>query len=216
MLYKIKKLYCSIRFYFYLYGFIGGVKFASGLVKSGVEKIYHFNLGKNRLNAALINPDLRFQLVESEKQFDDIYKDYVKTKGRLLAEEDRRRIIQKREILGVIYKGDIFAGWGWIKSGPLMYGNNKVSENDYVIHKCRTLRTVRRQRVYATLLVNILKELHNRKTNMVFIGAKDFNIASLTAIEKVGFQLVEKYDSGSFIFRLFSHIKGRSAGVLKD
>lgn len=199
-----------------MYGFIGGVKFALGLLKSGVEKIYHFNLSKNHLNTALINPDLRFQLIESEKQFDDIYKDYVKIKGRLLAEEDRRRIIQRREMLGVIYKGNVFAGWGWIKSGPLMYGNNKVSENDCVIHKCRTLRTVRRQKVYTTLLVNILKELHNRETSKVFIGAKDFNIASLAAIEKVGFQLVEKYNSGNFIFRLFSHIKGRSAGVLKD
>lgn len=214
MLYRIKKLYYSIRFYFYLYGFIGGMKFAVSLLKSGIEKIYYFNLCDDKLTITLVNPDLSFQIIESEKQFDNIYKDYVKIKGKLLAEEDRQRIISKNELLGVVYKDKIFVGWGWIKFGPLMYGNNKVLDNDCVIHKCRTLRTVRRHRVYATLLINMLNELHNGKTNLVFIGAKEFNIASLAAIEKVGFKFIEEFDSGNFIARITSHLKGFGTKVI--
>jgi hypothetical protein len=196
-----------MKFYFYLYGFWGGIKFALGLIKSSGEKIYYFNLCNDKINNVLINPALRFQVIENERQFNDIYEDYIKIKGRLLAEEDRQRIISKKELLGIIYKDNVFAGWGWIKSGPLIYGNNKVLKNGFIIHECRTLRTVRRQRVYMTLLINILNELRNKGATRVFIGAKDFNVASLAAIGKVGFTFIEEFDSGDFIAKIASYLK---------
>ncbi len=216
MLYKIQKLYQSILFYFRLYGFTGGIKFAIGLLKSGVEKIYCFDLNTDKFNKSLINSELKFQIIENENQFNNIYEDYVNIKGRLLANEDKKRIMCKKELLGVIYKDDCLAGWGWIKLGVLKYGNNKLSQNECIIHKCRTIRTVRRQKVYSTLLIAFLTELKLRDIKKAFIGAKEFNIASLAAIEKVGFKFVEKFNSGNFFVRTVNHLKGNRTKVIKS
>ncbi len=95
-----------------------------------------------------------------------------------------------------------------------MYGNNRVLKNDCVIHKCRTLTIARRQKVYTTLLIRILQTLNNKGINQVFIGAKDFNTASSATIEKVGFKLIEKFNSGNFFVRLINHIKGLGTKVI--
>lgn len=211
----MKKIYLSVLFYFELYGFKGGIQFAYGLFKSGVEQIYTINTNHDKVNADLINSGFHFSLVSNSDQYELIKDSFACIKGcEFLAEEGEGRIRSGSEWLGVIFKEDVLAGWGWIKPGPLTYGSSRVSREDCVIHKCRTLRAFRRQRVYATLLVNVVKECQSRNIKSVFIGAKDFNTASLAAIEKVGFKFVERYDSGHFLLRFVSHLRGCGTRVI--
>jgi hypothetical protein len=205
-----------IKFYFSLYGFMGGLKFFFNLLICGEEKIYIFDIKKDtHFEKTFINPELEFKFIENRQEFDKIEKDYASVKGKRLARKDRRRVEAGREYLGVVYKSGVFAGWGWVKAGPLKYGNSSLAKNECVIHKCRTLRNFRRQRVYATLLLSLMKNLRHRHFNNIYIGAKSFNIPSLRAIEKVGFNFIEEFDAGSFIGRILNHLKGSGSKVLK-
>lgn len=205
-----------IRFYFRLYGLSGGLKFFLNLFCCGKEKIYCFDLiNKTSIDTTLVNSNLNFKFIKNQIEFNQIKTDYISIRCKRLAEKDQQRLETKREYLGVIYKSNIFAGWGWVKMGPLRYGSNYLTKNDCIIHKCRTLQTLRRQRVYTTLLVDLLGELQQKGLHNVYIGAKSFNTPSLKAIEKTGFKFVEEFEAGSFVSRLLSHLKGSGTKVLE-
>ncbi|MDH4202558.1 MAG: hypothetical protein OEV87_06655 [Phycisphaerae bacterium] len=214
MIFGIKKLFLLAKFYFKLHGFIGGVKFAYGLLRSGVEIIYIFKPALDKIKIELINPKLTFRLIQAPDQFDLIYNDYSEIRGDFFAQEDKRRMRSKKEWLAIIYKDEILAGWGWVKFGCFTYGTNKVTEKDCIIHKCRTVRSIRRQRVYVTLLVKLLNDLKEKKVQKVYIGAKDFNYASLKAIDKIGFRRIEEYNSGNIFQRINGHIQGHGTKVI--
>ena len=204
---SLQKLYQSIRFYFLLYGFTGGIKFALGLCRSSIEKIYYLNLDDGKFNESIVNPALRFRWITNEQQYNDIYKDYSTIKGRILADEDRNKVISGRELLGIVYKADSLAGWGWIKRGPATYCDCKLNKLDCLIHGCRTLRGFRRQGVYTTFLIKVLIELKNAGFSSVYIGAKKFNIASIKAIEKAGFCFKKDFNSGNIFLRIGKYFK---------
>lgn len=210
------RFFQSIYFYFKLYGFKGGLAFAMGLLRCRTELIYSVELGKQEKGSArLINPHLDVKLIESTEEFDLIQPDYVAATGSWLARRGYRLIASEKEYLVVVYKEGQFAGWGWVKKGPLIYGNCKVGETECVIHKCRTLPNYRRQGVYSTLLVSLQDILADKGLQRAYIGAKSFNKVSLTGIERTGFEFVEECNLGSFVSRLWHHIRGKGPKVMQ-
>jgi hypothetical protein len=204
----------ALRFYFKLYGFKGGITFALGLVRHPSIYIFAVDLTKNFAHLEnLINPELNFLLITDAAGFDSIMKDYASIKGKSLALQDKQRVVSGKEYLGVVYKHDQFAGWGWVKKGPLKFGNCQLTDYDCAIVKCRTLRSQRRQGVYATLLVRMQQALKAQGFQKAYIFAIPFNKASLGGIEKVGFEFVEECNRGSFVSRLIRHILGKEAKV---
>jgi hypothetical protein len=209
------RLLQSICSYFKLYGLRGGLTFAIGLLRCRTESIYSAELGKQKKCVErLINPEMRVKLIENAEEFDVMLPDYAAVTGAWMAQHARQLIISGEDYLAAVYKGGRFTGWGWVKKGPLTYGNCRLGKLDCVIHKCRTLREFRRQRVYTTLLISLMENLQQRGFRNVYIGAKSFNKASLKGIEKVGFEFVEQYDVGSFVSRLLYHLKGKGPKVM--
>jgi hypothetical protein len=207
----------AIRFYFKLLGLKGGIDFAINLMRCGRETIYSVDLtGRRSEHSAVINPGLDFRFIENVEQYDALVSDYAAAEGKALAKCDRKRIASGKECLAVVYRQGQLAGWGWIRKGPLKYGNCELERSDCVIHKCRTLRPHRRHGVYVTLLVNLQNVLANRGVRRVYIGAKSFNEVSLRGIEKAGFRFVEECDLGSFWSRLFHHLRGKGPKVFNS
>jgi GNAT superfamily N-acetyltransferase len=205
----------SIYFYFKLYGFKGGLSFAIGLLQCRTELIYSVELGKQEKHSArLINPQLDVKLIESTEGFDLIQPDYVAATGSWLARRDYQLIASEKEYLAVVYKEGQFAGWGWVRKGPVKYGSCEIGRRDCVIHKCRTLRNHRRQGVYSTLIMSLQDMLADRGFQRAYIGAKSFNKLSLRGIERAGFGFVEECDLGSFASRLLHHLKGKGPKVM--
>jgi hypothetical protein len=211
----LRKIFESIRLYFRLYGFKDGVKFAYGLFRCSTESIYSLDLSKQGANDAIINQKLDVRFIDSTELFDAISSDFSAAKGRFLASLDRGRVISGKEFLAVVYDEGKLAGWGWVRRGPLRYGNCRLSQKECVIHKCRTIRCHRRRGVYVTLLRNMVKMMSEKGFEKVYIGAKSFNKLSLGGIEKAGFGLVERYKVGSFWSRFFSHVKGKGPKILR-
>jgi len=211
----LRKIFESIRLYFRLYGFKGGVKFAYGLFRCSTESIYFLDLSKQGADDAIINQKLDVRLIDSAELFDEVAEDFSDVKGRLLVTLDRERIISGEEFLAVVYDGGRLAGWGWVRKGPLRYGNVRVGQKECVVHKCRTVRCHRRRGVYVTLLSKLVQIMSERGFTKAYIGAKSFNKASLKGIEKAGFEFLEECDVGSFASRLLHHLCGRGSKVLQ-
>ncbi|MBA7486006.1 hypothetical protein ES707_21558 [subsurface metagenome] len=211
----LRKIFESIRLYFRLYGFKDGVKFAYGLFRCSTESIYSLDLSKQGANDAIINQKLDVRFIDSTELFDAISSDFSAAKGRLLASLDRGRVVSGKEFLAVAYDEGKLAGWGWVRRGPLRYGNCRLSQKECVIHKCRTIRCRRRRGVYVTLLVNLQNALADRGIRRAYIGAKSFNKVSLRGIEKAGFEFVEECNLGSFASRLLHHLKGKGPKVMR-
>jgi hypothetical protein len=210
----LRKIFESIRFYFRLYGFKGGVKFAYGLFRCSTESIYFLDLSKQGANDAIINQKLDIRFIDSIGLFDEISSDFSAAKGRLLASLDRLRVVSGKEFLAVAYDEGNLAGWGWVRTGPLRYGSCRLSQKECVIYKCRTIRCHRRRGVYVTLLRNMVKIMSERGFEKAYIGAKSFNKASLGGIKQAGFEFVEECDLGSFVSRLLHHLKGKGPKVM--
>jgi len=210
----LRKIFESIRLYFRLYGFKGGVKFAYGLFRCSTESIYSLDLSKQGANDAIINQKLDIRFIDSIGLFDAISSDFSAAKGRLLASLDRGRVVSGKEFLAVAYDEGKLAGWGWVRRGPLRYGNCRLSQKECVIHKCRTIRCRRRRGVYVTLLRNMVKIMSERGFEKVYIGAKSFNKASLGGIKQAGFEFAEECDLGSFVSRLLHHLKGKGPKIM--
>jgi len=210
------RTFAAVHFYFKLLGFRDGIWFALSLIYSGKETIYCSGLKKlNIENSSVPSGGLSFRLIETAQQYDEIISDYAHVKGPVLSKLDRNRIVNGTELLALIYDGKEFAGWGWVYKGPLRYGNIRVSNDDCVIHKCRTLPEHRGKGVYFNLLLNLKFTLAKRGFEKVYIGAKSFNQASLSGIEKAGFDFVEECDLGAFPARLFHHLRGKGSKVLR-
>jgi GNAT superfamily N-acetyltransferase len=207
----------SIRLYFKLYGFKGGFVFAVGLMRCRTESIYSIRPENREKNLErFINPELEVKLISNAEDFAPIRTDYAAATGTLLAQRGQQSITSGKEFLTVVYKQGRLAGWGWVKKGPVTYGNCKVGENECVIHKCRTLPDYRRQGVYSTLLVSLQDILANKGFQRIYIGAKSFNKVSLRGIERAGFEFVEECNLGTFTSRLWHHIRGKGPKVMQD
>jgi hypothetical protein len=207
----------AIRFYFKLFGLKGGIGFAVNLMCCGRETIYSVGLTEQQSDhSAIINPRLDFRFIENTEQYEAFMSDYAAARGKTLAKCDREKIASGKDYLAVIYRQGRLAGWGWIKKGPLKYGNCKLELSDCVIHKCRTLREHRKHGVYVTLLVNLQNALAHRGFEQVYVGAKSFNKVSLHGIEKAGFRFVEECDLGSFWSRLLHHLRGKGPKVMQS
>lgn len=205
----------SVIFFFRLHGIKGGVRFAIGLMRSGYEFIYVSDLKKSDIQHLACNPELDVIFIKTLAEYDQIAWDYSAARGRELSKQDRNLLTSNRDYLAAVYHKSEFVGWGWIKKGPLKYGNSELGPKDCVIHKCRTLAHHRKKGVYTTLLAQIQKEMVMQGTQRAFIGAKSFNTASIKGIEKNGFGLVEKCYLGSFWSRVYSHLRKKGSKVLK-
>ncbi len=164
----------------------------------------------------VINRDLDVRFIDSAELFDEIADDFSDIKGRSLATLDRERIVSGEEFLAAVYNRGRFAGWGWVKKGPLTYGSCKLTEGDCVIHKCRTVRSQRGRGVYVTLLMKLVQIMSERGFTKAYIGAKSFNKASLNGIEKAGFEFVEQCDLGSFWSRSIHHLQRKGPKVMQS
>jgi hypothetical protein len=158
---------------------------------------------------------LRTIIVKTLDEFRCIADDYEKFRGKQLALTDSELLKTGKDYFLGVYQSDTFVGWGWIKIGPLTYGNCQLTSKDCLIHKCRTLPRHRGKKVYTTALVDIQLKMAEMGFLRAVIGAKSFNKMSIKGIEKAGFTPVEKYRVGSFYSRLMSHITGRGSKVLK-
>jgi len=202
--------FASVRFFFRLYGFKGGIVFALNLIRHSGICIFAIDLTKNLVHTDdIINPNFDFRLINDATDFDSIEGDYVSVKGRYLALHDKQLVVSGKECLGVIYNQDQFAGWGWIKKGPFKLGNHELANNECMILKCRTVWSQRNRGVYMNLLLRMQQVLRKQGVQKVYIFSLSFNKTSLRCIEKVGFKFVEEYDRGSFASRLFRRIVGR-------
>lgn len=212
----LRKIFESIRLYFRLYGFKGGIKFAYGLFRCSTESIYSLDLSKQGANDAIINQKLDVRLIDSTELFDAISSDFSATKGRLLASLDQGRVVSGKEFLAVVYDEGKLAGWGWVKKGPMTYGSCRVGPMECAIHKCRTVRSHRRRGIYVTLLRSLVKIMSERGFEKAYIGAKSFNKASLRGIEKAGFEFIEECNLGSFASRALHHFRGKGPKVIQS
>lgn len=205
----------TLRFHFRLWGLKEGMSFVINLMRCGKETIYCVDLKERRDYSVIMNPELDFRFIENPQRYDSISLDYAAVKGTTSAARDRERIVSGKESLAVMYRQGRFAGWGWVRKGPVRYGNCRVGPSDCVIHKCRTVREHRRQGVYITLLVSLQNTLADRGIRRAYIGAKSFNKVSLRGIEKTGFQFVEECNLGSFVSRSWHHITGKGPKVMQ-
>ena len=212
----MRKIFESIRLYFRLYGFKGGIKFAYGLFRCSTESIYSLDLSKQGANDAIINQKLDVRLIDSTELFDAISSDFSAAKGRFLASLDRGRVVSGKEFLAVVYDEGKLAGWGWVKKGPMTYGSCRVGPMECVIHKCRTVRCHRRRGVYVTLLSKLVQIMSEREFTKAYIGAKSFNKVSLSGIKKAGFEFIEDCELGYFLSRLWYHMVGRGSKVMQE
>lgn len=212
----ITKFFESIHFYFRLHGFVGGILFGLGLICSNIECIYISDLKK--LNPDIrkyCNPRLRVVFIKTVEDFRPVAADYEKFIGKTLSLVDVETLKSGKDYLAMAYQGDVFVGWGWIKTGPLVYGSCSVGSGDCLIHKCRTIREHRRKGVYTTTLIDIQAKMAGLGFSKAVIGAKSFNKSSIRGIEKAGFCLIEKCRLGSFWSRLLNHIKGGGPKVIR-
>lgn len=164
----------------------------------------------------VINRNLDVHFIDSAELFDEVAEDFSDVKGRLLVALDRERIISGEEFLAVVYDGGRLAGWGWVRKGPLRYGNFCVGQKECVIHKCRTVRCHRRRGVYVTLLSKLVQIMSEREFTKAYIGAKSFNKVSLSGIKKAGFEFIEDCELGYFLSRLWYHMAGRGSKVMQE
>jgi hypothetical protein len=210
----ITKFFESIRFYFRLHGFVGGILFGFGLIRSDIECIYVSDLKK--LNPDIrkyCNPQLSVVFIKTVEDFCPVAADYEKFIGKTLSLADVETLKSGKNYLAMAYQGDVFVGWGWIKTGPLVYGNCEVSSQDCLIHKCRTIREHRGKGVYTTILIEIQGKMAKMGFSNAIIGAKSFNKSSIRGIEKTGFKFIEQCNLGSFYSRLFHHLKKKGPKV---
>jgi Acetyltransferase (GNAT) family len=212
----IAKFFESIRFYFRVHGFAGGILFALGLIRSDIECIYISDLKKLGPDIQKYrNPQLRVIFVKTVEDFYPVLTDYEKIRGKILSLSDVETLKSGRDYLAMAYQGDVFVGWGWIKIGPIVYGNYPISTEDFLIHKCRTIREHRGKGVYTTILIEVQEEMAKMGFSKALIGAKSFNKSSIRGIEKTGFKFIKQCDLGSFCSRLFHHLKRKSPKVLQ-
>jgi hypothetical protein len=209
---NLMRMLDSVRFYFKLYGFGGGIRFALGLLTGDSEYVYCIDL--KAIEKMFVNPKTEFEVrfICDWEEFACVMDDYAAAKTKWLALQDKKRIIEGNEFLAVVYKQNSLAGWGWVRRGPFRYGNNYLKKSECLIHKCRTIRSYRRAGVYYTLLVSLKPILGSKGYEKVYIGTKTFNKASIKGIEKAGFEFVEEYYLGGFVRRLLSRTRGGGLG----
>lgn len=204
----------SVRFCCKFFGFKGAINLALGLMRHRTIYIFVVDLKKNKYRLeSIINPKLDVRLITNATDFDLIIDDYAAVKGKFLAFRDREHIVSGREYLGVVYLQGRFAGWGWVKKGPIRYGNCQLTQSDCAITKCRTLRSYRRQGVYVTLMAKLQQMLAEKGFQKAYGSAIPYNKASFGGIKKVGFVFLDECDRGSFISRLLRHILGKPRRV---
>jgi len=207
-------LFESILFSVRLYGLTGAIGFFWNVMRHPTIQIFSLDLKKNRDDKRkLINTELDLQLIKTEEEFERVLQDYSAVKGKSLSLEDRKKICSGKEYLGVIYHGRDFAGWGWVKKGPVTFGSNKLSETECAIVKCRTLRNHRRKRVYLTLMIKLQDTLEKLGYTKAYGCVIPFNKASLGGVCKAGFELLEECNRGSFLERLLRKITGKPPRV---
>ena len=211
----LREKFETIRFFFKLHGLKKGFIFLFNLIHCGREKIYSLDLkGGLSDRSEVTNSKLNLYYITTLDQYDRIFSDYASAIGEALSAQDRKKIVFKKEALAVMYNEGQFVGWGWVKFGPLKFGNCHLRESDCMIHRCRTLPQYRRRRIYTTLLIGLQNILKKEGFHRVYISAKSFNKISLKGIEKAGFEFVQEYDPGSFWSRLLHHLKGKDPKIM--
>jgi hypothetical protein len=187
--------YHFARFYVRLYGLGGGLRFAWGLMRCRSEHLLRVDLRAvkgqfdDRVNRAF---DCR--VVRSPEEFESVYEPYRAVVGRYIAAADRQRLASGRDILALAYRDGELAGWMWITKGPMNFGNRTLQATDCLVHRCRTLRPFRRQRLFATLLVHMHETLADEGMEWGYAGVKPFNTAPLRGFPSLGWE-----DGGQFV-----------------
>ena len=195
----VKRSFESIRFFFLLHGFTGGLSFLFNLIRANIDLIYVFDLSEFDPVKIKTNPTLSIKFIDTAQEFNNIFPLYSKILGPTQALKEKESIDRNVSTLVAVFERNLFVGWGWVMQGPLVYGNSALTSKDILIHKCRTLREHRKKGIYSTLLASILSHYSHKGFNHAFIGAKSFNVGSINGIQKAGFKFIES-DKKSFPF----------------